>query len=337
MGLKKYIESDNPLSIEIIQILISHREEDLFVDYKETFNKDDQKSWLSLTTDCMAFANTLGGYLVFGIRDVSFEYVGISEEEAIILTDTNLILQKINRYISPPITALRTRKYSNKKGAIGVIFIPESKGRTHIITKSVSVKYQSGKEKQILFILNDPGKNCHLRFGNENIVFEKDGEIINQLSVHNLLAIFVIGDSTLTTVLVRNCGKYGISLFLLKNNFELYGRLVATAEGNYLLRQKQYQLTLEKELFFAKMIIGHKAQNQLALLKKNKIISATDFDRQSNSISSKISKALSSNELLGLEGSTTKIFFSEYFREFDWYRRLPRTKMDINNFIYWFF
>jgi hypothetical protein len=122
----------------------------------------------------MAFANTLGGYLVFGIRDVSFEYIGISEEEAVILTDTNLILQKINRHISPPITALRTREYSNESGAIGVIFIPESKGKTHIITKSASVKYQSGKEKQILF----PGMIYIRRSATNNIIDPEDLEFL---------------------------------------------------------------------------------------------------------------------------------------------------------------
>jgi len=174
MSLIKNIESADPLSDDIIRILISHREEDLFVDYKELFNKDDEKSWLSLTTDCMAFANTFGGYLVFGIRDVSFEYVGISEEEINLLTNTNLIQQKINRHISPPITKLRTRKYSNEKGNIGIIFIPESKGKTHIITKPVSIKYPSGKEKQILF----PGMIYIRRSATNNIIDPEDFEFI---------------------------------------------------------------------------------------------------------------------------------------------------------------
>lgn len=189
------------------------------------------------------------------------------------------------------------------------------------------------KEKQILFILTDQDKICHLRFRNENIVFEKDEKIINQLSVHKLLAVFIVGDFTLTTVLIRNCEKYGVSLFLLKKNFGLYARLVSAAEGNYILRQKQYQLKPEQELFFAKMIVKNKIINQLALLKKNKMISSADFAVKSEQLSSTVDKATAGSELLGLEGNWTKNFFSEYFKESKWYRRLPKTKADITNYL----
>jgi CRISPR-associated protein Cas1 len=38
-------------------------------------------------------------------------------------------------------------------------------------------------------------------------------------------------------------------------------------------------------------------------------------------------------ELLGMEGSASKIFFPAYFRQLNWKRREPRTKRDINNLL----
>src|SRR5680860_558015 len=98
------------------------------------------------------------------------------------------------------------------------------------------------KEKQILFIQSDDfSAENKIQIVNDNVSFSKNGEIVNRLSCSKILCVFVIGDLSLTTVLIRNCLKAGISIFLLKRNFEVYASLGCVAEGNYLLRQKQYQ------------------------------------------------------------------------------------------------
>jgi CRISPR-associated protein Cas1 len=38
-------------------------------------------------------------------------------------------------------------------------------------------------------------------------------------------------------------------------------------------------------------------------------------------------------KLLGVEGSFSKDFFQKYFKNADWYRRMPRCKCDINNIL----
>lgn len=65
----KYLSSENSLSQEIGELLIAHKEEDSHLDYKQEPNIDTDKSWLELTKDITAFANTEGGYFVFGILD----------------------------------------------------------------------------------------------------------------------------------------------------------------------------------------------------------------------------------------------------------------------------
>jgi len=184
------------------------------------------------------------------------------------------------------------------------------------------------KEKQILFISNEQGLENKIQFKNDNIAFVKDGKIINQISCYKVFAIFIIGDISITTILIKNCKKYGISLFLMKYNLEVYASFVSQAEGNYLLRMKQY--SSKDELQIAKMIVKNKAYNQSILLKKRGFIK--DFEKY-NIIKKKIDNVKSDDVLRGIEGSFTKDFFKIYFDSIGWYKRMPRTKVDHINFL----
>lgn len=182
------------------------------------------------------------------------------------------------------------------------------------------------KAKQILLIQTEHGVKNRLFFRNENIVFEKDGKIINQASCHKVMAVFVVGDFSFTSGLVKECRKRMVSLFLMGINFTLYGALQARADGNYMLRSMQYAMSAEKELVLAKRLIGNKISNQWRLL-GNK-----DGD-DLNLILAEISRAHNSEVLLGLEGNFSRLFFQQYFEKIDWLRRMPRVKPDVPNFL----
>lgn len=185
------------------------------------------------------------------------------------------------------------------------------------------------KEKQVLFIQPERNAENRIKLINDNIAFLKDDKIVNQLSCHKIFAIFIIGDISITSVLIRNCLRCGISFFLLKNNFETYAAIGSEAEGNYLLRIKQYNLSDEFKL--AKHIVKNKFLNQQILLKSGKKINDNDFKKMNAELIGKIDGAHDEKELLGIEGSSTKNFFLAYFAEIDWYKRMPRTKVDHYN------
>ncbi|MCM8787639.1 MAG: type V CRISPR-associated endonuclease Cas1 [Candidatus Omnitrophica bacterium] len=185
------------------------------------------------------------------------------------------------------------------------------------------------KEKQLLFITAQEATDNIIRFKNENICLVRDGKIINQLSCHKVFAVFIIGDCSITTVLIRNCQRYGVSLFLLKNNLGLYAQVIATADGNYLLRQKQYAIT--DDLTIAKHIVINKISNQYKLL--SKIDKENNYQREFEQIKNNIQIVADNQELLGIEGNLSKKFFSQYFSEIDWYKRLPQTKVDAVNLL----
>jgi CRISPR-associated protein Cas1 len=185
------------------------------------------------------------------------------------------------------------------------------------------------KVKQILFVQTEHGVKNKLYFKNENIVFEKEGKIVNQASCHRVLAVFVIGDFVFTSGLVKECKKRAVALFFLGNNFGLYGSLNPKADGNYLLRMAQYKLGQSLELELSKNIVQNKIQNQIFLLKQLDV-SVTGLD---SATASSIIECKNSEQLLGVEGSFSKIFFSEYFKELKWVRRMPRVKPDIPNYL----
>lgn len=187
------------------------------------------------------------------------------------------------------------------------------------------------KEKQILFIKADWGERASVRFLNDNIVFMKRGQVANRASCHKIFAVFVLGDISITTGLLKKGLQYGVSFFFLKNNFELYAPFLASAEGNYLLRMKQYSLPEKEEFLMAKYIVKNKVSNQLMLLDEvGKLIDAEEFKKN---IFGQIEASQEYQQLLGLEGNISKQFFSMYFSDINWRRRSPRTKQDISNFL----
>ncbi len=174
MAIKDNILSSDPLSDEAIQMLITYREEDLLVDYKQSFDVKNNKQWLELTKDVMAFANTHGGYLVLGVQHKPFVITGLEDAIVEFLAETNNILQKVNRYVSPEFTDIRTKKHHTDYGDIVVIYIPESQGRTHMVVKEASFKYPDGKTEMVL----RPGMIYVRRSATNHVITPNDLEFI---------------------------------------------------------------------------------------------------------------------------------------------------------------
>jgi len=175
LSISSFLNCIDPLCLDAINKLLSHKEEDLYVDYKECFDPNDEKHWHGITTDAVAFANAMGGYIVFGVRDVDFTLVGLLEDAVKALTDTNLVMQKLNRYIAPPFTMIRTKRHCTESGnVITIMHIPESKGKTHIFVKDVSYKYPTGSTKQLAY----PGMVFIRRSATNHVVDPEDLEFI---------------------------------------------------------------------------------------------------------------------------------------------------------------
>jgi hypothetical protein len=149
-SVQQFITSDDPLSNAALQFIANYREEDLRIEFKETFNPNSEYDWLQITKDIMAYANTLGGYLIFGIQNATYIKVGLLPELVKIITDSNLIMQKVNRFMDPQISLLRSKEFSTENKQLVALFVPKSIRITHMISKDGSFMYPSGKEKMLL-------------------------------------------------------------------------------------------------------------------------------------------------------------------------------------------
>lgn len=187
------------------------------------------------------------------------------------------------------------------------------------------------KEKQILFIKSEKGVANKIKFENNNIAFLKDDKVINKASCSKVFSVFIIGDMTITTGILKEAKKSGISLFFLKNNMDRYASVCSVAEGNYLLRSAQYKMPKDKEFAIAKKIVSNKINNQIKLVRDRN----PDSEKISEieKLAYQAEKSARDDELLGIEGSASRLFFKEYFSSIKWWRRAPRTRQDIPNFL----
>ncbi len=188
-------------------------------------------------------------------------------------------------------------------------------------------------EKQIIFIESFDTKN--INFENENLTIKEEGIIKNKISLFKIFAIFLIWETTITSVLIRKFQEYWITLVMMKKNFTPYLVIWNETEWNYVLRKKQYEKTEEEMLEIAKSIIKLKTHNQLELLKaiREKDLNLKWDITKINGIITKIDSVDNYESLLGYEWNVSKLFFTNYFKKIGWYKRAPRTKIDIKNLL----
>lgn len=186
------------------------------------------------------------------------------------------------------------------------------------------------KKKIVLVFANDGDK---LSFKNDNLVVtNKDNEIKLQLTCYSLFAVFLIGNISITSGLIQRSKKFGFSILLFSSSFKLYSSINFMLEGNTMLRRKQYTTT--KSTVIAKQIIINKIKNQRYTLKRlrNKNI-ANAIENLDLAIQRLSNNDYQINEIMGLEGTTAKVYFNRLFKKLGWNGRQPRIKKDEINLL----
>lgn len=148
-GIKAFLDSGDPLSEEAIEAVLQHAEEDLLVDYKESFDPKSDKCWVDIAIDAVAFSNTYGGYLVFGVQDKTYKKIGLSVEAQVALSDIKVVNEKLSRNVRPQFRTIRSAAISVEQLNFAIIFIPASPDRTHIFEEDMNVVMPS-KQKVCL-------------------------------------------------------------------------------------------------------------------------------------------------------------------------------------------
>lgn len=185
------------------------------------------------------------------------------------------------------------------------------------------------KEKQIIFALLSHGER--LSFKNDNVIISDESGIKHQSSCYRLFALFIVGHISITSGLLHRAKKIGFSIVMMTHGLLPYGMWFAKAEGNVLLRQKQYKYD---KTDIAQYLVQKKIKQQILMLKsrrhktsefKNDIIKLTEYQNRLPSSKFNI------QELLGIEGSASRLYFKNMFGDIGWKGRKPRAKRDIPN------
>lgn len=192
------------------------------------------------------------------------------------------------------------------------------------------LSYPDFQEKQLVFITCEWGVKSRLSIRNRNIVYEKDGEVSAKVSIYKIFILFIIGDISLTSRFIGTCREYGVGIVMLKNNLSVMCEILSQAEGNSLLRYRQYTQSPEESLTDAKILVIHKILNQRKLLKT---LGDIDKEWDKNLIKNKVLSVQDRYELMGIEGQYAKLYFTGYLGDIGWIRRTPRAKIDILNIL----
>ena len=188
-----------------------------------------------------------------------------------------------------------------------------------------------------IFVINCiKGRNLRVRNGElllEEEIEESDKtKTLTKLPFQKILALFVIGNITITTPLIEKCHRYGVALIVVKPSFRPVFFWANSAEANYILHQRQYSLPKE-DISIAKVIVRNKIMNQIAALrstrrKDNITLEALKTMEISQSF---ITNICDYNSLMGIEGAAAKVYFKAFYQDQEWHQRRPRTKCDALN------
>lgn len=186
------------------------------------------------------------------------------------------------------------------------------------------------KKKQIVYCFSSAGEQ--IRIKNDNVLIKDKNNMTKiQVSCYRIFAIFIIGDCSLSTYVVKYAKKFGFGIVLMTASFKMYEILGFKLEGNTLLEKKQHNY---KSMDIPKYIIENKINNQIRILKKTRN-NCEEFKSIIKSINrykaSLFDEEKNVHELMGVEGICAKLYFNELFRDFDWQARRPRIKADYIN------
>ncbi|MFA6679736.1 MAG: type V CRISPR-associated endonuclease Cas1 [Candidatus Methanomethylophilaceae archaeon] len=186
------------------------------------------------------------------------------------------------------------------------------------------------KEKQMVFVFTRNGDK--ISFSNDNLaVKDISGNIRFQTTCYRVFALFIVGDITITSGIIRKSHKFGFPIIMMTSSLKVYDMIGHKTEGNFILRRLQYEFD---GFELAKHIVENKITNQKAVLNFQR----GKDDRFKSDVALLADYASAATEyegdyrgLMGIEGNASKIFFRNNFNTDLWAGRKPRIKSDYIN------
>lgn len=184
-------------------------------------------------------------------------------------------------------------------------------------------------KKQILFLFANKGEK--ISFRNDNVVIsDKEGKVKYQMTCYRIFMIYVIGDTSITTGIIRRAKRFGFVICLMTQSFKLYSIIGNRMEGNTLLHQKQYEYN---GIELARFLVENKIKNQRNALNaiRKKSIACKEAIEKLDVYICELNCVDDDKTLLGIEGTAARVYFPQIFDNVNWRGRKPRIKSDYIN------
>ena len=175
--------------------------------------------------------------------------------------------------------------------------------------------------KKLLNVLYVTTPDTYLALDGENVVIEKEKNVVMRLPLHNLENIVCFGYTGASPALMGACAERNVGLCFLTPHGRFLARVVGKVKGNVLLRKKQYFVSENQESvsIAASFLIGkisncrkviERAIRDHALLVDIKALSGASAALKE--ILKTIKDCKTIDDLMGFEGSAAKIYFSVF-------------------------
>ena len=165
-------------------------------------------------------------------------------------------------------------------------------------------------------------ENAYLALDGENIVIQRDGDVLGRFPLHIFEGIMVFGYVGASPALMGKCAEMNKSLVFLKPSGKFLAKVTGKSYGNILLRREQYRIcdSPDKALEIAKIIIAAKLANSYAVVNRAMRdypmrIDVEKFTSVCEALQNgkiKAYQAQTADTLRGIEGECASLYFSVF-------------------------
>ena len=176
--------------------------------------------------------------------------------------------------------------------------------------------------RHLLNTLYVTSEDVYLSLEGENIVASRNGEKLSRYPIHGISDIITFSYAGASPALMGKCAEMSIGLSFCKQNGRFLARISGCNNGNVLLRREQYRIADDKSRSssIANLMIFGKVFNSRWVLERclrdhGEKVDCDNVKNMSNEILSYLSKIRhisSLDELRGIEGHCSSLYFSAF-------------------------
>lgn len=171
--------------------------------------------------------------------------------------------------------------------------------------------------KKLLNTLYITRQNSYLHKERETVIVKCGDEKLAQFPIQSLVGIFCFGRVSVSPFLMEHCAQTGVGLAFYTEHGRFLARVQGRETGNVLLRRTQYRWAddTERTVQISRLIVAAKIANSRSVVLREIRNHGNDTalsDVASNLASSlqKVRKAVSLDEIRGVEGAAASSYFS---------------------------